>query len=380
MKVVIAIDSFKGSLSTYEAGNAAAAGVLRCYPDAEVIVSPLADGGEGSSSILTEQNGGVIRHLTVKDPLGRSIVAEYGIIKESGTAVIEMASAAGITLITPEERNPLVTTTYGVGEMISDAIDQGCRRFIVGIGGSATNDCGIGMLQALGFEFTDVNGNAVGHGAGAVADIANIKTCNARKELADCSFTVACDVQNPLCGENGCSAVYGPQKGATKEMIQFMDNAISSFDKLSQKINPNVTGELHGSGAAGGLGYAFLSYLNGSLRSGIELMMAETHLEEKLIDADFVITGEGRLDSQSVNGKTPVGVASIAKKHGIPVIAVAGCVRDDANVCNSHGIDAYFPILKAPCSLDYALSVKNSKKNLSDTVEQIFRLIKTLNR
>ena len=287
-----------------------------------------------------------------------------------------MSAAAGITLIEESERNPMNTTTFGVGEMILDAISKGCRKFVIGIGGSATNDGGIGMLQALGFEFLDKNGKQVLLGAKGLKDIAVIRTENAVKELKECYFCVACDVKNILCGENGCSAIYGPQKGATPEMIKDMDLWLEKYAQLTKKVIPASDANIPGTGAAGGLGFAFMSYLDATLESGIELVMKETELEIYIKDADIVVTGEGRLDGQSYMGKAPVGVAKLGKKYNKPVIAFSGCVTEDAIACNEHGIDAFFPIVRKPCTLDEAMNIDNAYKNLKDTAYQVFRLIK----
>lgn len=373
MKVVVATDSFKGSLSTTQAGDAISEGIKRVYSDAEISVRPIADGGEGTIAAMSAVNGSELQKINVHGPLYEKVEAEYVII--NNTAVIEMSAAAGITLVDKNDLNPLHTTTYGVGELISDAIRKGCRSFIIGIGGSATNDGGVGMLQALGYEFTDVDGKFIPQGAKGLEKIHKIKTINAMTELNECSFRIACDVTNPLCGEKGCSAVYGPQKGATSKMIGDMDKWMSKYADLTTAINPKADPTTPGAGAAGGMGYAFLSYLNSSLQPGIDLIMKETKLEEYIKTADIVITGEGRLDGQSAMGKVPVGVASLAKKHKKPVIAFSGCVTEDAKILNQHGIDAFFPIIKGICSLAEAMDTNNAFKNLSDTAEQVFRLI-----
>lgn len=378
MKVTIAIDSFKGSLSTFQAGEAVAEGVRKVFSDARITVCPLADGGEGSVNAIIAATGGEMVEVAVHDPIGRLINSGYGIIPHTKTAVIEMSAAAGITLIDEKHRNPLNTTTYGVGELILDAISKGCRKFIVGIGGSATNDGGIGMLQALGFEFLDKNGKQVSYGAKGLKDIVKIKTDNVSKELEECSFCVACDVKNTLCGENGCSAIYGPQKGATPQMIADMDLWLGQYAKLTKEVFPAADANIPGTGAAGGLGYAFLSYLNAELESGVDLVIKETELEKYIQDTDIVVTGEGRLDGQTYMGKAPIGVAKLAKKHKKHTIAFSGSVTDDAVVCNKHGIDAFFPILRHPCSLQEAIHHDNAYKNLVDTAEQVFRLIKTI--
>ncbi|MBQ8759583.1 MAG: glycerate kinase, partial [Clostridia bacterium] len=342
----------------------------------DVKICPIADGGEGTVEAIISATGGEIVAVDVCNPLGKRITASYGIIRETKTAVIEMSAAAGITLIKDVERNPLNTTTHGVGEMIADAISRGCRKFVVGIGGSATNDGGVGMLQALGFEFLDKNANQVATGAKGIKDIVEIKTDKALKELGECTFSVACDVKNPLCGENGCSAIYGPQKGATLEMIKNMDLWLHNYASLTKEIIPKSDENTPGTGAAGGMGFALLSYLGAKLESGIELVMKETKLEEYVKEADIVVTGEGRLDGQSYMGKAPIGVAKLAKKHGKLVVAFSGCVTDDAVLCNGHGIDAFFPILRKPCTLQEAMDCDNAYKNLRDTVCQVFRLIK----
>ena len=307
MKIVIAIDSFKGSLSSREAGIAVANGINRVYRDAEIFVRPIADGGEGTVDAVISALVGERITATVSDPLGRPIESSYGIA--NGTAFIEMAAASGITLISANERNPLHTTTYGVGELIKDAINRGIRDFVIGIGGSATNDGGIGMLSALGFGFLDENGKNVPFGAKGLGSLTEIRTNNALKELKECSFKVACDVKNPLCGKNGCSAVFGPQKGATSEMIEKMDKWFCNYAELTKAILPSSDPDLPGSGAAGGLGFALRSYLGAELTSGIDLIMEATRLEAHIKEADIIITGEGKLDGQSYMGKAPVGVA-----------------------------------------------------------------------
>ena len=376
MRVVIAIDSFKGSLSSYEAGNAVRDAVLKADRNADVIIKPLADGGEGTTDVFLSYYNADIVELTVKGPLFSSVKAKYCIINK-GTAVIEMASASGLTLLSHEERNPLFTTTFGVGEMIIDAIKKGCRNFIIGIGGSATNDGGTGMLSALGFEFLDKDGKPIPYGAKGLEYIAKITTENVIPELKDCKFNIACDVTNPLCGEIGCSAVFGPQKGATCEMIQDMDNWLFTFAQKTKEVLPCSDMNLPGSGAAGGLGFAFASYLNATLRPGTDIILNETGIENDIKNADIVVTGEGRLDSQTVMGKAPAGVAKLAKKYDKKVIAFAGCVSEDAEICNEHGIDAFFPILRTITTVEKAMDKDTAYKNLYDTAYQVFRLIKT---
>lgn len=378
MKIVVAIDSLKGSLSSLEVGSAISEGIHRVMDDAKVVVRPLADGGEGTVEALALGMNGRIENVKVTGPLGDMVKASYGIIDETQTAIIEMSAAAGITLVAEPDRNPLNTTTYGVGEMISDAINKGCRNFIVGIGGSATNDGGIGMLQALGYSFLDADGNQVPFGAKGLSVLETISDEHVIPQLKDCNFKVACDVTNPLCGKNGCSVIYGPQKGATPSMIAQMDEWLSDYAHLTHEKYPKASMTQPGTGAAGGLGFAFLSYTNAVLESGIKIVLDETKLESYIADADIVITGEGRLDGQTVMGKAPIGVAGIAKKYQKPVIAFSGCVTEHATACNQHGIDAFFPILRTVTTLDDAMCPETARKNMVAAVEQVFRLIKTL--
>ena len=382
MKVVVAIDSLKGSLSSLEAGQAIKEGVQVVYPEADVVVRPLADGGEGTVEALAIGMGGELVHVSVTGPLGDAVTAEYGILKADETrpktAIIEMSAAAGITLVPDEKRNPMHTTTYGVGELIKDAIDNGCRHFIVGIGGSATNDGGIGMLQALGYDFLDKDGAPVGYGGTGLQSIARIQAENVLPELKECTFRVACDVTNPLCGPMGSSAIYGPQKGATPEMVKELDEALLHYAELSKETFDHADRLYPGTGAAGGMGFAFLTYTNAVLESGIKIVLEETGLEEEMKDADFVITGEGRLDSQTALGKAPIGVAHLAKKHDKKVLAFAGCLTPDAGVCNVNGIDAFFPILRRVITVQEAMEKENARENMIRSVEQVFRLIKAV--
>lgn len=382
MKVVVAIDSFKGSLSSMEAGQAIAEGVKRVYQNAEVVVRPLADGGEGTVEALVEGMGGIFVTKEVTDPLGEKVDAVYGVIESeedsSKTAIIEMSAAAGITLVPEKSRNPMNTTTYGVGELILDAIERGCRHFIVGIGGSATNDGGVGMLQALGYDFLTREGKAISYGGDGLRELASIEDVNVHPKLKECTFKVACDVTNPLCGENGSSAIFGPQKGATPEMVQELDQLLLHYAELSKEMNANADRFYPGTGAAGGMGFAFLTYTNAALESGIQIVLTETKLEELIKTADFVVTGEGRLDGQTALGKAPIGVASLAKKHQKKVLAFAGAVTPDAKECNQHGIDAFFPILRGIVTLKEAMDKENAHRNMVDTVEQVFRVVEMM--
>lgn len=374
MKIVVAIDSFKGSLSSVEAGNAVKNGILRCCPHAEVKICPLADGGEGTVEAFVNGMRGKFCQKKVTDPLGREVEARYGIVGDN-TAVIEMAEAAGLPLLKENEKNPLHTTTYGVGELIKDGIEKGCRRFFIGIGGSATNDGGVGMLQALGFGFLDAKGQQIPFGAGGLEKLFEITTDDAIPELKECEFRIACDVTNPLCGENGCSAVFGPQKGADEEMILKMDQWLARYASIVSRKFKNADALRPGTGAAGGCGFAFSAFLDGVLEPGVKVVLELTGIERYIKEADVVVTGEGRLDGQTVMGKAPVGVAALAKKYGKPVIAFSGSVTKGARKCNQYGIDAYFPILREICSLEDAMNPERARKNMEDTVEQVFRLL-----
>ena len=412
MKILIAIDSFKGSLSSKEAGEAIKTGILRVVPDSDVVISPLADGGEGTVETLVEALGGSLETVRVKGPLFQEVEAHYGILTEleksqaeteSNThwetltkiyskthsdtypktkfspndgklAIMEMSQASGITLLSLEKRNPLKTSSYGVGQMILDAYHKGCRRFLIGIGGSATNDGGIGMLTALGFRFTKEDGEEILPIGEGLKDLAGIENTSVPEGLLQCSFQIACDVENPLYGENGASLIYGFQKGGNKEMLSQMDLWMKHYSELVKEYNPAANSEAPGSGAAGGLGFAFRSFLQGELKSGVSLILEETKLSEKMQGADLVITGEGRMDEQSAMGKAPIGVAKLAKEQGIPVIAFAGAVSEGAKACNQDGIDAYFPILREITTLEDAMKKETAKQNLADTVEQVMRL------
>ncbi len=341
MKVVVAIDSLKGSLSSMEAGQAIAEGVKRVYQHAEVVVRPLADGGEGTVEALVEGMGGVFVTKEVTGPLGEKVEAVYGMIESkddlSKTAIIEMSAAAGITLVPEKSRNPMNTTTFGVGELILDAIERGCRQFIVGIGGSATNDGGVGMLQALGYDFLTREGKTISYGGNGLRELARIEESNVHPRLKECTFKVACDVTNPLCGENGSSAIFGPQKGATPEMVQELDRLLLHYAELSKNINSNADRFYSGTGAAGGMGFAFLTYTNATLESGIQIVL-----------------------------------------HQKKVLAFAGAVTPDAKECNQHGIDAFFPILRGVVTLKEAMNKEVAHQNMVDTVEQVFRVVEMM--
>jgi len=378
MKIVISIDSLKGSLTSIEAANAIKKGILSVDNKSDVVIMPLADGGEGTVEALVQGMNGKEKVISVTGPINEKVNATYGILKETNTAIIEMAQASGLPLVPAELRNPLNTTTYGVGEIIKEAIEKGCRNFIVGIGGSATNDCGVGMLQALGFEFYDENDNLVELGGKVLNQIKRIKTDNKLKELDQCNFKIACDVNNPLYGENGAAYIYGPQKGANEEIVKELDKGLKNFAEVVKKDLGKDIAHIEGSGAAGGLGFGFLGFLNSKLESGIKIILDEIKLEEVVKDADIVITGEGRLDNQTAMGKAPIGVAKLAKKHGAKVIAIAGCTTPDAVKCNEEGIDAYFSIVNKVMTIDEAMKKENATQNMIESTIQIFNLIKAV--
>lgn len=374
MNVLISIDSFKGSMTSMQAGRAAKAGILKAVPDADVTICPLADGGEGTTDALVEGMGGEKIELETTGPLREKVNCYYGFIEYKNTAVMEMASAAGLTLV--DEKNPMSATTFGVGEMIADAVKRGCENIIIGIGGSATNDGGIGMLKALGYQFLDENGKDVGDGAAALGKVQKILDNKADTRLSKVNFMVACDVDNPLCGKNGATYIFGVQKGVTEEMKPVIDSAMKCFaDKTKEKLGISCE-NVPGAGAAGGLGFALLSYLNAKLVPGVKLVMQAADIEEKIKKADIVVTGEGRLDSQTVMGKAPIGVARLAKKYNKKVIAFAGSVSEDAVLCNENGIDAFFPIVRGIITLDEAVKTETAMKNMELTAEQVFRLMK----
>ncbi|EGT3848638.1 glycerate kinase [Clostridioides difficile] len=378
MKILISIDSLKGSLSSIEAGNAIKKGILKVKEDAQVKILPLADGGEGTVDALVQGMNGKKETIEVTGPIAKKVDATYGLLKNTSTAIIEIAQASGLTLVPTELRNPLYTTTYGVGEIIKEAINKGYRNFIVGIGGSATNDAGIGMLQALGFEFYDKNNKLVGLGGKVLNEIRHIKIENRLKELDECKFKIACDVNNPLFGKNGAAYIYGSQKGATSEIIEELDNGLRNFSKVVKNYLSKDVANVEGAGAAGGLGFAFLAFLNSKLESGIKIILEEIKLEEELKDADFVITGEGRLDNQTAMGKAPIGVAKLAKKYGVKVIGLAGATTEDAVKCNEEGIDAYFSIVNRAMTIEEAMDKATASENMTSTTTQIFNLITSI--
>lgn len=374
--IVVAIDSFKGSLSSMAAGETAAAACRRLLPQAEVEVFPLADGGEGTVDALTEGLGGTQVRRMVTGPLGTPVQARYGLLPDH-TAIIEMADAAGLTLVPEEKRNPLATTTFGLGELVLAALDRGCRDFLIGIGGSATNDCGIGMLSALGWRFLRADGTPAGVTGAALETIASIDGSGADPRLRACCFRIACDVKNPLCGPQGCAAVFGPQKGATPEIVARLDAAAGHFAQLAAQETGRADADRPGAGAAGGLGLAFSSFLGAELASGSRLCLSAVGVQRALSQADLLITGEGRMDGQTAMGKGPAAIAHLAHELNgqILVAAVCGCALPGAAAVHAQGIDAYFPILQQPMGVEEAMQEQTARQNLSQTVTQILRLL-----
>lgn len=371
MKIVIAPDSFKGSLTAFEVAKSIQKGILNVDKSIETVIVPMADGGEGTVQSLIDASGGKIIELSVHDPLFRQIKSFYGIMGDGVTAVIEMAAASGLPLLTPEERNPLKTTTYGTGELIKDALNRGCRKFIIGLGGSATNDGGCGMAQALGVKFLDENANEIGPGGGDLAKINSIDISGLDERIKYAEFLAACDVDNPLCGEKGASAVYGPQKGASENDVITLDNGLLHFAQVvKQKLNLDIK-DVPGAGAAGGLGAGVMIFLNAQLRRGIDIVIQTTNLADKMKDASLVITGEGRIDFQTAFGKTPFGVAQIAKEKNTPVIAIAGSLGEGYQTLYDKGFDEIYSIMDESMSLKYA--IENAAELLENAAENVVR-------
>lgn len=369
MKIVIAPDSYKESLSALEVATAIERGFREIFPEAVYVKLPVADGGEGTVEAMIAATRGRIVHVPVTGPLGERVEGFYGLSGDEQSAFIEMAAASGLELVVPSQRNPLKTTSWGTGELIRHALDAGVKHIIIGIGGSATNDGGAGMMQALGARLLDDNRQALPPGGAALAQLAYIDLSGVDPRLQQVSITAACDVDNPLCGANGASAVFGPQKGATPEMVTQLDAALCHYGTLLEQATGREVINAPGAGAAGGMGAALLGMLNARLRPGIEIVIETLQLEEALRDADLVITGEGRLDSQSIHGKTPIGVARVAKRFGLPVIGIAGSLSKDYQVVHQHGIDAAFSVLDRVVSLEEALA--EAADNLEVTARNV---------
>ncbi|MGC6233289.1 glycerate kinase [Hafnia paralvei] len=355
MKIVIAPDSFKESLSAMQVAEAIEQGFSEIFPQAEYIKLPMADGGEGTVESMVAATGGERVHVNVTGPLGQPVNGFFGWMGDGETAVIEMAAASGLHLVAPEQRNPLITTSFGTGELILAALNHGARKIILGIGGSATNDGGAGMMQALGAHFHDIDGKELHVGGAALAQLASVDLSQLDARLAQTDILVACDVDNPLCGAKGASAVFGPQKGATPERVKQLDAALQHYGEKIELATGKSVLNVAGAGAAGGMGAALFGLLNARLQPGIEIVTEALKLADAVQGADLVITGEGRIDSQTIHGKTPVGVARVAKRYDIPVIAIAGGMTPDYSVVHQHGLDAVFSVLNRIQTLPEAL-------------------------
>lgn len=374
MKIVIAPDSFKESMTAQEVANAMEKGIHNVLPHAVTVKIPLADGGEGTSDVLSYHLQATERTVHVTGPLGERIAATYGITKDK-TAIIEMAAAAGLHHVPVEDRNPLVTTTYGVGELIRDAFDYGVRKFIIGLGGSATNDGGIGMAQALGVNITDSRGNEVLFGGASLAQIAHISAENIDRRVKESTFTIASDVKNVLLGEQGATYVYGPQKGATEEMLRELESGMANYASILSTDAQMSVANIPGTGAAGGLGAAFLAFLQAEIKPGIELVMEISEIEAAIKSADVVLTGEGKMDEQTLYGKVPIGVAALARKYDVPVLAFTGANQVTTTALYEAGIRAIFSIMDRPMALDHALA--QGEHLMEKAVENVFRLLKS---
>jgi glycerate 2-kinase len=369
MKIIIAPDSFKESLTAIEVSQAIEKGMKSVFPTAKYVKIPMADGGEGTVYSLVNATGGKVIPKVVTGPLGEPVESFFGILGDGKTAVIEMAAASGLDQVPNEKRNPLLTTTYGVGELIIEALNYGVEKIIIGLGGSATNDAGAGMLQALGVSFLTGEGTEIGFGGGELGKIRAIDISGLERRLASVSFEVACDVDTPFVGSKGASAIFGPQKGATLDMVQLLDGNLAHFADCVQKTLGKDIRNLPGSGAAGGLGGGIIAFLPAELKSGVDIVIEATQLSDHMADADLVITGEGKIDHQTICGKTPIGVAKAAKKYNLPVLAIAGHLGSDSYIVKEHGIDAQFSVVPGVVSLENAL--ENAREYVERCAENI---------
>lgn len=370
MKIVLAPDSFKGSLSAVEASEAMKEGILAVDRDVEIVQVPMADGGEGTTDNVIQAFGGREEYVEIVDPVGKLVTAKYGIFSEN-KCVIEAAESSGIMLLKPEEMNPLRTTTFGLGQMIRDALDKGCKTFVIGLGGSATNDGGAGMAMALGYGLLDENGCKIPYGGGALSKLAHITTDNVEQRIFQSDFLIACDVKNPLCGENGASFVFGPQKGADAEAVKLLDHNLKRFASVIEKDLGKSIADIPGAGAAGGLGAGTVAFLDGKLAEGVNIIAELSGLDEKMLGADLVITGEGKCDSQTINGKTPFGVASLARKNNIPVYIIAGYAGEGAEALYEYGVKEIYGIKTDEMTVEYSLA--NAAKLLTRTTAKAYR-------
>jgi glycerate 2-kinase len=373
MKIVLAPDSFKGSLTAREVCEAMETGIRRVLPDANVVQVPMADGGEGTMQSLVDATNSQSRTVKVNGPLGETVEAHYGILGDGQTAVIEMAEASGLILVPADKRDPLVTTTYGTGELIRSALDEGCRTFILAIGGSATNDGGAGMAQALGARLLDAAGEPIAFGGGALQQLQRVDVSQLDPRLADCSFTIASDVDNPLCGVSGASHVFGPQKGATPEVVLQLDRNLEHFASVLERDLGKQVKDLPGAGAAGGLGAGAVAFLHAVLQPGVDIVMEAAHLADNVQDADLVLSGEGQCDFQTAHGKTPFGVAKVAKQAGVPVILLAGSIGQGVEALYPHGVKSVFSIVDRPMSLEQAFA--NGADLVANATERVIRLL-----
>jgi glycerate kinase len=375
MKIVIAPDSFKENLTSLEVASEIETGLKRVWPDAEYVKVPMADGGEGTVQSLVDATGGQIIKCEVTGPLGDKVQASYGLLGDASIAVIEMAEASGLPLVPKDQRDPLRATTFGTGELIADAINRGVKEIIIGIGGSATNDAGAGFAQALGARFHNAGGVPITEplGGGRLAEVTAIDMTQANPGLSRVRISVACDVTNPLCGENGASHIYGKQKGATPEMIEQLDKNLEHFARIIKRDLFADIADEPGAGAGGGMGAGLMAFTNATLKRGVELVVSHTGLEKHLKGADLAITGEGRVDSQTAFGKTPSGVAAVARKLGVPVVAIGGGLADDAACVFAHGIDGLETATPNAMPLEEAIG--KSRQYLQDAAERVARLI-----
>ena len=386
MKIVIASDSFKGSLASIEVAQSIEMGILDVFPSCDVVKVAVADGGEGTLDALCQTLGGRFIRIPGQDPIGRTIFASYVILEDGNTAVLEMSSASGLTLLTPAERNPMLTSTYGTGQLIDDAIGRGCRRFLVGIGGSATNDAGMGMLKALGYRFLDADGNELSGAGASLSKVCGIDCSGVSQAVRDSEFIVACDVDSPLYGPDGAAYVFAPQKGADSDMVKALDDGLRHYadvvasytGKIPMHGGPSCTGEtsimkdaasMPGAGAAGGLGYAFVAFFGARLQRGVDMVLDAVGFDSIIEGADLVITGEGRIDAQTLTGKTPYGVLQRASRQNIPVIALAGSVALD----DSSGFTAIRQITPPDMQLSEAMLPAVASANLRRTISALLQ-------
>ena len=373
MKIVIAPDSYKESLSATEVAQAIEKGFREIFPDAQYVSVPLADGGEGTVEAMIAATHGSAHSALVTGPLGEKVNANWGMSGDGKTAFIEMAAASGLALVPPEKRNPLITTSRGTGELILQALDSGASNIIIGIGGSATNDGGAGMVQALGAKLCDANGTEIGYGGGSLNSLNTIDVSGLDPRIKNCAIRVACDVTNPLVGELGASRIFGPQKGATEALILELDRNLAHYANIIKKSLGVDVKNVPGAGAAGGMGAALTAFLGAELKSGIEIVTQALNLEEHIHDCTLVVTGEGRIDSQSIHGKVPVGVANVAKKYHKPVIGIAGSLTRDVGVVHQYGIDAVFSVLTSIGTLEEAFrgafdNIYRASRNIAATL------------